>query len=98
LCYYYFEDGLRLDVANEVSHQFIKELRKVAKVLKPDFYLLGEIWHDAIRWLDVDEFDGVMNYPLANAISDFWIYPTKANFDFECGINSNFTMYMQQIN
>jgi glycosidase len=91
-------DGLRLDVANEVSHQFLKELRKATKALKPDFYLLGEIWHDAIRWLGGDEFDGVMNYPLASAISDFWVYPAKTNFDFECGINGNFTMYMQQSN
>lgn len=91
-------DGLRLDVANEVSHQFLKELRKSTKALKPDFYLLGEIWHDAIKWLNGDEFDGVMNYPLANAITDYWIYPTQTNFDFECAINRNFTMYMQQSN
>lgn len=91
-------DGLRLDVANEVSHRFCKDLRRLTKELKPDFYLLGEIWHDAITWLHGDEFDGVMNYPLATSIADFWIYPERTSYDFECGINHNFTMYMQQTN
>lgn len=91
-------DGLRLDVANEVSHRFCKDLRRLTKGLKPDFYLLGEIWHDAITWLHGDEFDAVMNYPLATSIADFWIYPDKTRYDFECGINHNFTMYMQQTN
>jgi glycosidase len=91
-------DGLRLDVANEVSHRFCKDLRRLTKELKPDFYLLGEIWHDAMTWLHGDEFDAVMNYPLATSIADFWIYPDKTRYDFECGINHNFTMYMQQTN
>ena len=91
-------DGLRLDVANEVSHRFCKDLRRLTKELKPDFYILGEIWHDAITWLQGDEFDGVMNYPLATSIADFWVYPEKTNYDFECAINHNFTMYMQQTN
>jgi glycosidase len=91
-------DGLRLDVANEVSHRFCKDLRRLTKEIKPDFYLLGEIWHDAMTWLQGDEFDGVMNYPLATSITDFWIYPERTNYDFECAINHNFTMYMQQTN
>jgi glycosidase len=66
--------------------------------LKPDFYILGEIWHDAITWLHGDEFDGVMNYPLATSIADFWLYQEKTTYDFECAINHNFTMYMQQTN
>ena len=91
-------DGLRLDVANEVSHLFCKDLRRLTKELKPDFYLLGEIWHDSISWLRGDELDAVMNYPLASTIADFWIYPNKTRKEFECAINHNFTMYMQQTN
>lgn len=91
-------DGLRLDVANEVSHSFCKELRKVSRELKPDFYILGEIWHDSMDWLRGDEFDAVMNYPLATAIADFWVYKDRTSYDFECNINRNFTMYMQQTN
>lgn len=91
-------DGLRLDVANEVSHRFLKELRIMTKERKPDFYLLGEIWHDSVSWLSGDEFDGVMNYPLASGISDFWLYRDWKKEEFEYAINRCFTMYRQQIN
>ena len=60
----YHIDGLRLDVAHEVSHRFCKELRARLKEINPDIYILGEIWHNAIPWLRGDEFDAVMNYPL----------------------------------
>lgn len=91
-------DGIRLDVANEVSHEFCKTLRKRLKAIKPDIYILGEIWHDSSNWLLGDQFDAVMNYPLAGTISDFWINKELTNHDFECGINRCYTMYMQQVN
>ena len=50
ICIYWVKeygvDGLRFDVGNEVSHSFIRSLRSKMKALKPDLYLLGEIWHD----------------------------------------------------
>lgn len=91
-------DGLRLDVGNEVSHRFLKELRVMTKGIKEDFYLLGEIWHDAIEWLRGDEYDSVMNYPLAAGISDFWLYKGWEKKQFEYAINRCFTTYMQQTN
>lgn len=91
-------DGLRLDVANEISHKFCKELRKRMKALKEDFYILGEIWHDSIPWLLGDEFDAVMNYPLAGTISDFWMETEQKKLEFEQRINRCYTMYMQQNN
>lgn len=80
-------DGLRLDVANEISHLFCRELRQMTKQLKPDFYLLGEIWHDAMPWLGGDEFDAVMNYPFAAAIREFWYQPEKTKSDLEEAIH-----------
>lgn len=91
-------DGLRLDVANEISHKFCKELRKRMKEIKEDFYILGEIWHDSISWLLGDEFDAVMNYPLAGTISDFWMETSQKKIEFEEKINRCYTMYMQQNN
>ncbi len=91
-------DGLRLDVGNEVSHLFLKELRSMTAEMKPDFYLLGEIWHDAIEWLKGDEYDSVMNYPLSTVISNFWVYPEWKKIRFEQGVNQSFTTYMQQNN
>ncbi|RFU69856.1 alpha-glycosidase [Peribacillus saganii] len=64
-------DGWRLDVANEVDHQFWKEFRKAVKEIKPDAYILGEIWHDSMPWLQGDQFDAVMNYPFTTAVVDY---------------------------
>lgn len=94
----YNVDGLRLDVANEISHVFCKELRTRAKSINPDIYILGEIWHDAMPWLRGDEFDAVMNYPLCESIKDFWIDKSLNNEDFEYTINRCYTGYMQQTN
>ncbi len=55
-------DGWRLDVANEVSHEFWREFRKRVKVLNPDIYILGENWLNSNPWLLGDQFDAVMNY------------------------------------
>ncbi|RFU69322.1 alpha-glycosidase [Bacillus sp. V59.32b] len=65
-------DGWRLDVANEVDHQFWRQFREEVKAIKPDLYILGEIWHDSTPWLRGDQFDAVMNYPfMANILNLF---------------------------
>ena len=38
-------DAWRLDVANEVDHQFWRDFRKAVLAKNPDLYILGEIWH-----------------------------------------------------
>lgn len=91
-------DGIRFDVGNEVSHQFLKRLRQSLKSLKPDLYLLGEIWHDASQWLLGDEYDSVMNYPLMESINDFFLDEKLSKEDFEYMINRCYTMYMEQNN
>ena len=91
-------DGIRLDVANEVSHVFCKELHARIKAINPNVYILGEIWHNALPWLRGDEFDAVMNYPLGQSIKDFWIDKSLTNEDFEFTINRCYTSYMQQTN
>lgn len=61
-------DAWRLDVANEVDQPFWRELRTTVKNIKPDLYILGEIWHDSMPWLRGDQFDAVMNYPFTNQV------------------------------
>ncbi len=65
-------DGWRLDVANEVGHDFWRAFRKEVKAIKSDVYILGEIWHDSMPWLQGDQFDAVMNYPYSNAAIQFF--------------------------
>lgn len=102
LCTYWIEkwdiDGIRFDVGNEVSHYFLKELRKACKSAKSDIYLLGEIWHDSITWLMGDEYDSVMNYPFEQSINDFYVDDTRTAEDFEHDMNRCYSLYMKQTN
>lgn len=66
-------DGWRLDVPNELEPGFWVEWRRLVKRLKPDAYIVGEIWHDAAGWLQGDQFDAVMNYPLRDALIAFFV-------------------------
>lgn len=91
-------DGLRFDVGNEISHTFVRHLREKLKAVKPEIYLLGEIWQDAGEWLAGDQYDGVMNYPLTESINDFWVDPKLTNRDFACMINRSYTMYREASN
>jgi cyclomaltodextrinase len=65
-------DGWRLDVPEEIDDEtFWQEFRRRCRAVRPDAYLVGEIWHEAHDWLRGDRFDAVMNYPLAQAILGF---------------------------
>ncbi len=55
-------DGFRLDVPNEVPFWFWKLFRQHVKNIKPDAHLVGEIWSNAVEWVNNDYFDSVMNY------------------------------------
>ena len=65
-------DGWRLDVSNEISHEFWRKFRKTVKAVKPDAYIVGENWDDANLWLRGDQFDAVMNYELAHPLWKFF--------------------------
>ena len=66
-------DGWRLDVPNSIDDDsFWQEFRQVVKSINPEAYLVGEISTEAQRWLRGDQFDGVMNYQLAQACLGFF--------------------------
>ncbi|MGL4911415.1 MAG: glycoside hydrolase family 13 protein, partial [Romboutsia sp.] len=65
-------DAWRLDVSNEVDHVFWRRFREEVKKIKSEVYILGEIWHNSLPWLMGDQFDSVMNYPLTDAMKDFF--------------------------
>lgn len=91
-------DAIRFDVGNEVSHAFLRKIRQRTHALKPEIYLLGEIWHNAINWLQGDEYDSVMNYPMTSSVSDFFMDEKLTNQTLKHKINRCYTMYMQQTN
>jgi len=66
-------DGWRLDVPVEIDDDsFWQEFRRVVKAANPEAYIVGEIWSDAHRWLQGDQFDAVMNYPFNRACLGFF--------------------------
>lgn len=91
-------DGWRLDVANEVDHAFWREFRQVVKSVKPSVYILGEIWHDSMPWLQGDQFDAVMNYPFTNSTIEFFAKHAISESDFADNITNVLHMYPQNVN
>ena len=66
-------DGWRLDVPGEIDDdEFWREFRKRVRAINPDAYIVGEIWHEAQRWLQGDQFDAVMNYLFTAASLSFF--------------------------
>ncbi|OMF63519.1 alpha-glycosidase [Paenibacillus sp. FSL R5-0766] len=90
-------DGWRLDVANEVDHQFWREFRQTVKAIKPDAYLLGEIWHDSLMWLQGDQFDAVMNYPFTNSVLDYTVHGKLDGLGFANEIGKLLAAYSQPV-
>lgn len=91
-------DGWRLDVANEVDHAFWREFRQAVKSVKPDAYILGEIWHDSMPWLQGDQFDAVMNYPFTNGAIDFFARGEMKATNFAHSITEVLHMYPKNVN
>lgn len=91
-------DGWRLDVANEVDHAFWREFRQVVKRAKPDTYILGEIWHDSMPWLQGDQFDAVMNYPFTNGAIDYFAKGEMDAETFADSITKVLHMYPANVN
>ena len=56
-------DGLRLDVAYCLDHDFLRRLRSFCDSLKPDFFLVGETLHgDYNQWMNDSMLHSVTNY------------------------------------
>ncbi len=75
--------GWRLDVADELSDDFLDGLRKTAKKRSKDAIIIGEVWENAAdkiaygkrrRYFRGAQLDSVMNYPVRNAILAFVLH------------------------
>ena len=73
--------GWRLDVADELTMDFLRKLRRAAKQQDQDSVVLGEVWEDASHkvaygemrcYCQGDTLDSVMNYPLREAAIAFF--------------------------
>ena len=67
-------DGWRLDVPLCIDDDsFWREFRRTVKAANPEAYIVGEVWQDASRWLQGDQFDAVMNYLFTQACIGFLV-------------------------
>ena len=73
-------DGFRLDVVDELSDDFVSEIKKRLNSKNKKSILYGEVWEDASNKIAYDvrkkyylgqELDGVMNYPIRKGIIDY---------------------------
>ncbi|HEL1556776.1 TPA: alpha-glycosidase [Streptococcus suis] len=90
-------DAWRLDVANEIDHEFWKDFRKAVLAIKPSLYILGEIWHSSQPWLNGDEFHAVMNYPLSDSIKEYFLTREKSVENFVSDLAAQSFYYKRQV-
>ena len=76
-------DGFRLDVADELSDEFISNIKSRMEEENRGSILYGEVWEDASnkiayskrkKYFLGEELDGVMNYPLTKGIVDYVLH------------------------
>lgn len=62
-------DGIRLDCANVLDFQFMKELRSQTSRMKEEFWLMGEVIHgEYSRWVNDEMLHSVTNYELHKSL------------------------------
>ncbi|MCJ0549089.1 glycoside hydrolase family 13 protein, partial [Enterococcus cecorum] len=91
-------DGWRLDVSDEVSHQFWRHFRLAVKQEKADCVLIGENWHHANSFLRGDQFDSIMNYAFTKICLDCFAENKLTAKETSNRLNSIFMRYSLQTN
>jgi cyclomaltodextrinase len=90
-------DGWRLDVCDEIDHDFWRAFSKVVKAANKDAVVVGEIMHEANSFLKGDQMDSIMNYPFKSALVDFFAKRSIEVDQFDNILSSNRTLYMSSI-
>ena len=80
-------DGLRLDVADELTDDFIEKIRIAVKRNKQDGFILGEVWKNPMRmgrsYIESGKgMDSVMNYSLIDALIRYFKYEDVYKLDY----------------
>ena len=62
-------DGMRIDSANVIDFDFLRELRTLTTSIKPDFWLMGEVVAgDYAQWVNDEMLHSVTGYRLYKAL------------------------------
>jgi cyclomaltodextrinase / maltogenic alpha-amylase / neopullulanase len=90
-------DGWRLDVPNEIDDDsFWAEFRQVVKSTNDEAYIFGEIWQEDRRWVGDSHFDGLMNYPVLEALSALLVTKTLDVAQFADKVEGLLEYYPQE--
>ncbi len=90
-------DGWRLDVPNEIDDDaFWAEFRSAVKSANPDAYLVGEIWDGDPRWVGPGHFDGLLNYPMREALLGYLASGTLKASGFVGRVEALFASYARE--
>lgn len=90
-------DGWRLDVCDEVSHDFWKAFRTFLKGINPQALIVGEVQHEASAFLRGDELDSSMNYPFREICVRFFAKRQLSAAAFESEIEENRMRYADPV-
>lgn len=93
----YHIDGWRLDVSDEVSHDFWRTFRKEMKKCNKDVLLTGENWQDGSSYLKGDQFDGIMNYSFCRILNDYFAFNKMDAISFVDALNNLLARYQTPI-
>ena len=91
-------DGWRLDVSDEVGHEFWRKFRTRIKALGEDKALIGENWHDSRSYLRGEQFDSIMNYAFTKAMLDYFAYGKITTMELCDRLNGLLMRNITQVN
>ena len=84
----YDVDGLRLDYAYGLSHDFWTEFRKIIKSRKPNAYVFGEVWESPGKIKKFEgELDGCFDFSLVWSFRELFAYGSKEISEFVDDLN-----------
>ena len=90
-------DGWRLDVCDEISHEFWRKFRSRIKSINKNALIIGEIMHEAKSFLKGDQLDTIMNYPFKDSVTDFFGSRTINSEEFSSILSENRMLYMDAV-
>lgn len=87
--------GYRLDVVDEIGHNYLTKICDSIRENKKDALIIGEVWEDASTKIAYGkrrgyflghELNSVMNYPLKEALLNFVLHNNANHFYYVCQI------------
>jgi glycosidase len=90
-------DGYRLDVAGDVPFWFWEMFRKTVKEVKPDAYIVGELWGASPEYVNGRYYDAVMNYKFfRDPVLSFFAKGEMTATEFDRAIAPGRMIYAQE--